>query len=269
MMQRRKFLQIVTSLSGLANVAAEKSRSLPAFRIVDEGWGDARVEDLSNVTRNVINVFWPLFPNAKLEPFVIMRNRSTPMVHFTRNVRKEIVMDLNVEGRRWSQFAYQFAHEFCHLLAGFDDDYDGNLWFEESLCEAASLYALRQMASQWRTNPPDPNWQNYANHLDDYANDVVKSREKIQPGALAQFYSKHTSTLRTSPGRRSLNGAISLVLLPYFQAVPQRWEAISWLNSTPSPEGESFAAYLDKWLHACPARYQSFVAEISRLFGMR
>ena len=44
-----------------------------------------------------------------------------------------------------------------------------NKWLEESLCETASLFALRAMGKRWETEPPFGNWKSYAPKLTEYA----------------------------------------------------------------------------------------------------
>src|ERR1039457_6669456 len=50
---------------------------------------------------------------------------------------------LTAENDDWCKHVYQFAHEMCHVLAQFQQYQHCNQWFEESVCEAASLYVLR------------------------------------------------------------------------------------------------------------------------------
>jgi hypothetical protein len=245
-----------------------KPRPLPEFRVVDQDWGGAPVPDIRKVLESAAGTLWKWFPDHKIEPFVVMRGHNGPIVHFQRNLRGEIIMNLDTQGTYWSQFAYQFAHEFCHILARYDKDWNGNLWFEETLCETASLYALRRMASQWREHPPYPNWKSYAAALEKYVEDVIKTREKLTKAELAQFYQKHESALRQKPTERTLNGAMSVVMLEFFEQEPARWESINWLNSAPSKEGESFDEYLAKWATAVPDRHKAFVGELRKAFGM-
>ena len=48
----------------------------------------------------------------------------------------------------WSQIAYQFSHEFCHLLIG-NPVPQKMRWFEESICELSSLFFMEQLAIVW------------------------------------------------------------------------------------------------------------------------
>lgn len=268
-MRRRSFAPLLLAYSAGLRLSQAESRPLPVMRISEDGWGDARISDLRAVLNSAASILWPYFPDRKIEPIYINRTRTGPMVHYERNYLREIVMDLDSEGMLWCQYSYQFGHEFCHILSGFDQDGTANLWFEETLCEAASLFTLRHMAEQWRTAPPFPNWKSYANALNDYADKVIKDREKIAPGQLPAFYRKHATDLRANPTRRELNGAMSLVFLEIFEQSPSSWEAITWLNSRPSAREETFPFYLNKWLKAAPARHQPFIAGIIRAFDLK
>ncbi len=251
-----------------APVRAEGSLTLPSFRIAPDGWGDASPEDMRAVVDSAMKALWPYFPKREIEPFVITHVETVPMVHYERTVRREIIMDLATKNKLWSQLAYQFAHEFCHILCNFDKDSRNCLWFEETVCETASLFTLRKLSSMWKKSPPYPNWADYAPALADYAQTVVKSRTPIASGKLAEFYQTHAEALKANPTDRDLNGAMSLVLLDQFERTPQHWEAVTWLNSSPSPPEETFPLYLKKWLQASPPRHQQFIADITKMFGI-
>jgi hypothetical protein len=223
---------------------------------------------MGEVIKSAMKVLWPHFPKRSLEPILIMHVEDVPMVHYERSARKEILMDLATKGQLWSQLAYQFAHEFCHILANFTQTGRQNLWFEETLCEAASLFSLRHMADAWKHDPPYVNWRNYAASLADYANTVIESRAKISPVTMTEFYQKHAKTLHETPTDRALNGAMAVVLLEQFEKTPNHWEAVTWLNSAPSPVEETFPLYMNKWRNAAPSRHKTFITEIMKLFGV-
>ncbi len=182
-----------------------------------------------------------------------------------------IRVKLTSRQRFWAQYAYQFAHEMCHVLCGLEDDYRGNLWFEETLCEMASLYCMRQMATQWRTTPPYASWKAFAPHLRSYTDDVAKRRKEfleiLQTGTRS-YYARHARYLTKQPVDREKNGAFALALLPLFEAQPQHWNAIRYLNSTPSPQGETFQQYLTKWHNAAPQKHREFIIKVAAMFGV-
>src|SRR5207248_5516848 len=68
----------------------------------------------------------------------------------------QFVVRLNVRGNLWARLAFQFAHEYCHVIAD-PTTWDRErrfAWIEEALCETGSLFALRSMARGWIANPP-------------------------------------------------------------------------------------------------------------------
>src|SRR5436190_4236367 len=81
------------------------------------------------------------------------------------------VVRLNVRGNLWARLAYQFGHEYCHVLADPTTRTDRSRrfdWIEEALCETGSLFALRSMAKEWAVKPPYPNWRAYSSSLAGY-----------------------------------------------------------------------------------------------------
>ena len=150
-------------------------------------------------------------------------------------------MRLDTHKTFWSQYAYQVAHEFGHVHCGFQPGPTHNQWFEESVCETASLFCLRAMAKSWRTKPPYPHWASYAPSLGKYADDVIAKRtykDEFTSKGLARFYRDHEAEFRANATERELNGAVALALLPYLEEKPSRWAAFRWLNATPRPDDE-------------------------------
>lgn len=243
---------------------------MPAFRVDAEGF-ETGEPDIRAICQAAGRELWRFFPDDEIEPFVVTRGRQGPIVLFERNDRDEIVMRLDTHSTFWSQYAYQFAHEFCHILCGYDNDQAANKWFEETLCETASLFAMRAMAKSWETDPPYPNWKSYRHSLRKYTDDVIASRSKvldIYREGLPEFYRRHAEELAKNSGLRELNGAMSLVFLRLFEEDPRRWEAVRWLNQEPSAPGETFSQYLQKWHDAVPEPHQAFVAQVADLYGI-
>ncbi|MFP6621541.1 MAG: hypothetical protein VB877_19505 [Pirellulaceae bacterium] len=244
---------------------------MPLIRIDVNGF-DASEADIRAIVTSAGRELWRFFPDYTIEPIVVTRGREGPVSLYQRNDTKEIVLRLDTSKTLWSQYSYQFSHEFCHVLCGYDQDDSGNLWFEETLCETASLFAMRAMARSWKTDPPYSNWKDYRDALRNYTDQVIAKRtniEEIHGKGLAAFYQKHQATLRKTSTERDLNGAMSIVLLHLFERQPTHWEAVRWLNSTPSPAGETFEQYLKKWHGAVPQRHQEFVKKIAELYGQK
>ena len=239
----------------------------PTVRVVTKGF-DSSQADISAVLDSTTRELWKHFPDYQLEPIVVVRGEKGPITLFDRNDRGEIVVKLDTHRTYWSQYAYQWAHELCHVLTGFRNDGRDNKWFEESLCELASLYAMRRMSESWVDDPPYSNWKDYRHSIKDYVDKIIDSREKLTAKDLASYYQTHRETLRKSSTERALNGTIALALLPLFEAEPSHWGAIRYLNVTPAKKDLTLKDYFAKWHQDAPEKHQPFILELARHFGV-
>ena len=165
-MQKKLLLALFMVLSSSASAQkkdASADRPLPSYRVEAAGFKSAE-RDIKAVCDSAAGELWRHLKPYKLEPFVVKRGQEGPFFSFVKNSRGELEILLDTGETYWSQYAYQFAHEFFHLLCGSAERDPGNLWFEETLGETASLFVLRAMARSWKTKPPYPHWADYRDH---------------------------------------------------------------------------------------------------------
>jgi len=229
---------------------------------------DASLRDVEKVLRSAASELWQYFPERRLEP-ILVEPKGGPIVLFRRGPKGEYRVRLNTGSTYWCQYAFQFAHEFCHILCRYTEDEKSNKWFEESLCELASLFVLRRMAETWKTDPPYPNWKDYAKHLKEYADKRIADTTFPPDGALATWYRENEAALRKNSTDRDKNRVVAGVLLPMFEEHPQHWEAVTWLNTAASKEPRSFEQYLADWHNHCPSRHKAFVRQVAAKFDVR
>lgn len=253
----------------LATAAQEATAAPPkaVIEVVPGGWGDASVPDIRAVLDSTAAELLKNFPGREAPVIRVERGKQSPIVLYARGPRGEHVVRLTTESTYWSQYAYQFAHELGHILSGYREGENPNKWLEESLCETASLYALRAMAKSWSATPPYPHWGSYARHLREYAEKRIA--ETADPGgSIADWYRRNEKDLRADGTRRELNAVVAKALLPLFEEDPGRWEAVSWLNHEPKRAGRSLADHLAAWARSVPARHAAFVRRAASLFGV-
>ena len=172
--------------------------------IVDKEGFDDSAADIEAVCRSAGRQIWRHGEGVDGIVIQVAKGKSGPITFFDRGKAGEFRVRLDTGGQAWSQYAYQFAHEACHVLCGGNDDWPGNLWFEETLCETASLYSLRRMSVEWRTKAPYGNWKGYAPSLGDYADNVIRGRDEyldIVRDGLPAYYREHADDLRENPDR--------------------------------------------------------------------
>ncbi|MFP6612770.1 MAG: hypothetical protein VB835_10705 [Pirellulales bacterium] len=261
---------IAGSVSGQPNDPKPGGRGkhpAPGILVVPDGWGQAAPPTVKRVLESTAIEIWQHFPDRKLSP-IIVSAKGGPIVLYDKSPSGEYIVRLNTGDLYWSQYAYQFAHEFCHILCNYDQDKSGNKWFEESVCEMASLFALRRMGETWKTAPPFGHWKGYAKHLTAYAEDRMSKARLPQDRTLAIWYERHAVELNGTAVNRELNNVVAMALLTLFEAEPQHWPAVGFLNHGTPEKPQTFAEYLTDWRGHCPQRHRKFVNRIATEFGV-
>lgn len=212
--------------------------------------------------------------------FEVFLNRDHPITVFDHRANGRIAIGVTTTGTYWSQYAFQFSHEFAHALAGHANDWrkpsirgkHANLWLEESICETASLFALRAMAESWQTKPPYPNWRDYARSLRTYADDRLRETGQTLPADadFARWFAANEASMRANSVLREKNNVVARQLLPVFERNPSGWEAVTFLNlGKRRGTNLTLAQHLSDWRDAAPARHRAFIEELARALGVR
>jgi hypothetical protein len=156
------------------------------FTLENGKWGEAEYNDIIAVLQSVLNVYSNMFG----EDFIYCSNNritqilcrsSGPFTAFDNSV-----MHLNVQGRLWSKYMYQFSHEMYHYLTNYHSRFIDNsfsrgsrhLWFEEAICEVMSIIVIKEASKIWKISPPYVNWIEYADALSSYSDECIKDNEK-------------------------------------------------------------------------------------------
>ena len=277
---RRLFLRTLAAAAA-APFSALHAEPAAEVRIgVERGaWGQAGPADIAKVAESAAGEIWQWCPHSRLEGIRIYHRTDFPQTDFGRAPDGRISIGLASENPRWAQFAFQFAHEFCHALAqhseagirGWHEPQHANLWFEESLCETASLFALRRMAETWKTSAPYPNWRGYSAALARYAADRLAQREHQLPAGqtFAAWFAQNENAMRANAAMREKDVIVATQLLPLFEAAPENWEAVTYLNHGPRVKGKIFTRKLADWQAAAPAAHRAFIARVGAVFGLR
>ena len=256
-------------LAGLACATAQAAARPRTLAIVPENskrW-EASLADVKAVLYSAANELWRHVPERELKP-IHVAPKGGPIVLFRRGPKGEYYVRLATGKTYWCQYAFQFAHEFCHILCRYEEMERANKWFEESLCEMASLFALRGMAVTWRTHPPYPNWRDFSSALRSYADERTGKSALPEGTTLAQWLRTHEAALRKDSCIRDKNLIVATVLLPLFEKHPEHWQAVQYLNLGARKERRTFPRYLADWHRHAPETHKPFVLHIARLFGI-
>lgn len=259
---------------------AEPIKSHLTIQVARGDWGHAALEDIQRLLVSVADEFQPyvgLDEERELKIRVVPRGGS-PRVLYDRGPDGEYIVHLTARDERWYQYAYQFSHELCHIFSNFDHkerNLEGevatqNQWFEESLCEAASLFTLRSLAATWEQSPPTRNWMGYARIFASYSDHLLAQthRHLSSAQALDHWYGEHRASLRENPYLREKNELVATTLLQMFEQDPHLWHAITYLNRDRSSAGKQFSGYLADWYTASPLKSRLLADQTMILFGI-
>jgi hypothetical protein len=282
MQSRRRFLALACGAApGLLAPASRGAQSATGRALdlkIAGGFGSAAEADVRAVLSSAAGEIWRHCPATswQVSGFYVYHNPESPITLFDHTADGRIAIGLNSQDTLWSQYAFQFAHEFCHALAGHSDDWrqtwirgrKANNWLEESLCETASLFALRAMGKSWEKDPPYTNWRDYSASLTSYVADRLAGTAKEFPAGtrFIDWFHQNQPAMRETSTLREKNNQVAAALLPVFEADPAGWESVTFINRVaPAPEN-SLQDHFRAWHGRVPAAQRAFVAKLARVF---
>lgn len=229
-------------------------------------WGNSK-EHVRAILVSTANELWVYFPRRSLKP-ILVEPLGGPITLFDRGRDGEYRVRLDTGDNLWSQWAYQFAHEFAHILSNYDEVSHSNKWFEESICEVASLFVLRRLADTWSNDPSSDSWKRYAPGFRKYAEGRIGKAKLPKGMTLARWYEANARQLAKTGYDRDKNSLVAVQLLPFFEKSPTHWEAVTWLAKAKKGHSESFADFLKAWEMQASEKHRPFIAAIAENFAI-
>lgn len=135
---------------------------------------------------------------------------------------------LHVKENYWCKWLYQFSHEYCHHLINgkMSGDLKGLKWFEETICELASMYNLKMMSEVWKYSS-EPLKRHFVPAFLDYLNDLQTKHPLLYEQTLhPKFLQFWDNRLKEPIYHRDLYNAIAVRIFPLFLQDPHLWKII-------------------------------------------
>lgn len=280
-------LPLIVAAISCSFVHADEAKTLsarPGFKskemglridVQGDGWGSASRESIETLLYSVADELLSRLPANLAVPIVVAHTNRSPAVLFERGPAGEYQVQLHATGEAWHLYVYEFAHELCHILSNFDDNGGTqnaryNQWFEETLCETASLFALKNLAARWESTPPAPRWLEAAKKLQRFFDHLVSEGHRQLPPhtPLTAWLQENEEQLRPNPYLRQKNEVVANLLLPLFRDDPQDWAALGYLNLDPADARNNLRNFLLRWYTNAPLEHKHFVAGILAMFRL-
>jgi len=265
------------TLHAADQTAAPVSRPLD-IRVQANGFGKASSADITAVLQSAAFEILRHCPQTQLDGIDVYHRTDHPQTGSQRTANGRIPVALSAQDTHWAQYAFQFAHELSHVLANYANSHrlvryppQVNFWLEESLCETASLFALRAMSRSWRSSPPYPAWGSYAPWFDNYVEQrLAQPQYQLPVGKpFLVWFRENQTVLRQDSTTWDRNTIVATQLLPIFEAEPSGWESLVFLNRGSHQTTESLEQRLAEWRSQCPKPLRPFVSRIATVFAVK
>ena len=235
----------------------------PLLIIANGNWGGTSLRTVHAVLESAFDVLLDAFEKLPDAPIRVARWSQDPRVFYDY---RPYEIRISARDTYWCQYVYQFSHELCHVMTNFDRYREHkHKWFEESLCELASLFVLHRLATIWKEHPPADiaGAVEFAPHFRTYADDVWNVQ--VDRHDLPHWLTEHIDTLEASLFNRELNRTLAVALLDRFLEDPSLWRACGWLDCWDPSANVTFRDYLDSWAELLHEK--DFAARASDLIG--
>lgn len=240
------------------------------------GWGKVSNDSIETVLYSVADELMSQLSVTPAVPIVVTHTEHNPITLFERGEHGEYLVHLHAREANWHLYVYEFAHELCHILSNYNGNAgrEGgryNQWFEETLCETASLYTLQSLATRWEKAPPAPELAAQAERLHRFFELLINERHRQLPAnaPLAVWLDDNEELLRHDPYQRQKNEVVANLLLPLFATDPENWAMLSYLNRDPADARSNLRDYLHHWYLNAPPEHRTFIADILAMFWLR
>jgi len=230
-------------------------------------WGGAVDENVLRVFQSVENTFQSVGIVVS-DPIYVLRSGNGPMIQIGRGANNSHLVRISEMQTRWDQYAYQFAHEFCHIFSEHELVPLGSRfgWWEEAICELSSIWCLNEMAREWSVNAPYSNWNSYSTSLKKYAeNDLANTTAFTDSESFRNWLEPRLAMMHKKRYMRKSNKVVSKQLLPVVNLNPDKfWRAVTEMNAIAFIDA-SFVEYLGSWQGS--SSEQSTVKKITEKLG--
>jgi hypothetical protein len=91
-----------------------------SIQVQGGGWGRGRKESIETVLNAVADELLPRLPSGLTAPIVVTHTDGPPMALYGRGPGGEFRIRLHARDENWHLYAYEFAHELCHVMSNYD-----------------------------------------------------------------------------------------------------------------------------------------------------
>lgn len=232
--------------------------------IVKGSWGTVELNSVQAMVYLVDKCFTPFFRGSINHDTAIVLNDPYTNPWCDRTNR---TIWLNTCSNDWHYYVFEFAHELCHYHIRKDRDEVGQSlrWFEESICELASIFTMRAIRQYSMRQTDSAGWYVLGAGLLERLN---REEQKAIPINLdfSDYTSIELQMLVDDEYQREKNTFIALQLLPIFERQPYLWSTVPLLGRV--PEWVAIDEFIRMWYRLSAPEFSDSIIEVSNVFNI-
>lgn len=242
-----------------------------SIQVADGDWGNVNPKEIKILLDAIAADMLTHFPGRRLAPIEVFPTKNRPVVLYQKGSANQYQVFLAAKDRNWGEYIYEFSHELFHILANYEFhaplDKAHHRWFEEMMCETASLYNLKKFSLAWKVSPPDSELASYVPALNKFTQRALNDPHRHLPEntSFAQWFRENEKSFFGNAYLRTKNEMVAMRFLPLLEQNPD-WSAVGSLNSPVYSPAMTFYDYLVAWHKNTPAANRDFVALAMKLF---
>ncbi|CAH6932748.1 conserved hypothetical protein [Vibrio chagasii] len=224
------------------------------IKVIGGGWNIQSLDSTQKLADAVYEIF-SILVGKELEHDILVNNdfsQGYPLAHYEKNNDCWEITLSCASGTHWAQVGYQLAHELCHLYSNHSlSRGHKHKWFEESLCECASIAVLSKLGADWTNFSISEHNSNYGVSVTSYIQDVKDSvtHQFDSNTDFCSWLSSMIPQLEISSTQRDLNKAVAVFMFnSLFSNSQNAWSAVITLNLWDCFKDIDFNSFVDNWL---------------------
>ena len=142
------------------------------------------------------------------------------------------------------------------------------MWFEETFCEALAVWALEQLALEWK-KAKEPQIKLIAGSFSSYAKSLHYNISQ-PPEGYPKWFAKNRKYLAENDDR-ALNNVLAVKFIEYANVDPAFFQSFLYLrkNYPAKVEDSSIEWVLKRWRDNCPDQLKSGPDKVAKLLGIK
>jgi hypothetical protein len=236
-------------------------------------WGKAKANEVLKILNSALKTMNTAFDRSFPGNIFIYQDFSddSPITLYERSPCGAYKINLNATDHYWCKYIYQFSHEYCHVRTNYSKVNQRTKWFEETICELASIYVLKKMSVSWKTNPPQPHLKDFSESLAEYVTLIILDPDhKLSAGLnFGDWFKANLPVLERDQYIRDSNSLMALKLLPLFEEHPSLWNSMTYWNSWSNNQGNDIYNYFQSWLEILPEKNRKGAIALADIFNFQ